>query len=144
MGPEAPWAPVAPTAPTAPVAPSAPEGPVGPVGPMAVGSTRSSCPGLKSTASREWFFTFALVTDPLRNCAVPTEFLGNFAAAYPPPAAATTSAIIAMTIAGDGLWVWGMRFFTAHKGEWEPNITPCGDFCITPRPQSPARGGTED
>jgi hypothetical protein len=97
---------------------------------------------LKSTASREWFFTFALVTDPLRNCAVPTEFLGNFAAAYPPPAAATTSAMIAMTTAGDGLGVSDVRFCTALEGDAGTEHYPLRGFCITPAPARTDAGGT--
>jgi hypothetical protein len=58
---------------------------------------------LKSAASSEWFFTFALVTAFFFSCAVPTEFFPRtiLPAAWPTGVAArtaTTSAVIGMIV----------------------------------------------
>jgi hypothetical protein len=66
-----------------------------------VGNTFANCPFLKSEASSEEFFTFALVTAPFLSCALPTEFLGSAVTAYVVPPSATARAMMAMTVAGD-------------------------------------------
>src|SRR2546423_15571700 len=66
-------------------------GPAGPAGPCV------SWPALKLLARSDPRRTFAAVTAPLRNCAVPTLLVGNTAetAAALVPASATNSAIAA-------------------------------------------------
>jgi hypothetical protein len=72
-----------------------------------------SCPGAKSDRSSDLAATFAeltalflifgFVTAPSLSCGVPTLFLAScVAAAMPVPLRATSSAIQAMTMAGEG------------------------------------------
>ena len=77
--------------------PDAPAGPCGPAGPAGI------CPGAKSAARSEAFFTFAELTELFFSCAVPTLLRGSAVdTAYAAPLSEIARARQATTRAGDG------------------------------------------
>jgi hypothetical protein len=112
--------PAGPVGPRAPAAPAGPGGPTGPRGPAGI------WPLAKSMRSSEWFFTlpvvtafaaiFEFVTALFLSWAVPTLFRASVTAAALVPASETSSAMQAITVAGDSRR-WNLRIASSHRFE---------------------------